>query len=70
MARHMDQMGKALENCIQHYNRMAGSLERRVLTAARRFEDLGVVAEAEPDLAAPRSITQAPRSSNMKEPQE
>jgi DNA recombination protein RmuC len=70
MARHMDQMGKALESCVQHYNRMAGSLERRVLTAARRFEDLGVVAEAEPDLAAPRTITQTPRSSEMKEPQE
>ena len=68
MARHMDQMGKALESCVQHYNRMAGSLERRVLTAARRFEDLGVVADAEPDLAPPRTITQTPRSSNFKEP--
>jgi len=70
MARHMDQMGKALESCVQHYNRMAGSLERRVLTAARRFEDLGVVADAEPELAPPRTITQTPRRSNLKEPQE
>jgi len=70
MARHMDQMGKALESCVQHYNRMAGSLERRVLTAARRFEDLGVVADAEPALASPRTITRTPRSNNMKESQE
>jgi DNA recombination protein RmuC len=69
MARHMDLMGKALESCVQHYNRMAGSLERRVLTAARRFEDFGVVAESEPAMDPPRSITQTPRSSNMKEPQ-
>ena len=69
MARHVDQMGKALESCVQHYNRMAGSLERRVLTAARRFEDLGVVAGEDPVLAAPRSITHTPRNS-MKETQE
>ena len=69
MARHVDQMGKALESCVQHYNRMAGSLERRVLTAARRFEDLGVVPGEDPVLAAPRSITQTPRN-NMKETQE
>jgi len=61
MARHMDQMGKALESSVQHYNRMAGSLERRVLTAARRFEDLGVVAGEEPTLASPRSIAHTPR---------
>jgi len=69
MARHVDQMGKALESCVQHYNRMAGSLERRVLTAARRFEDLGVVAGEDPVLAAPRSITHTPRN-RMKETQE
>jgi DNA recombination protein RmuC len=70
MARHMDQMGKALQSCVQHYNRMAGSLERRVLTAARRFEDLGVVADAEPSLTAPRSVDLAPRHSDMKDTQE
>jgi DNA recombination protein RmuC len=70
MARHMDQMGKALEACVQHYNRMTGSLERRVLTAARRFEDMGVVAGEDPALATPRSITQTPRRSNMKDTQE
>jgi len=69
MARHVDQMGKALESCVQHYNRMAGSLERRVLTAARRFEDLGVVPGEDPVLAAPRSITQTPRN-RTKENQE
>lgn len=68
MARHMDQMGKALESSVQHYNRMTGSLERRVLTTARRFEDLGIVAGEDPALASPRSIAHTPRH-NIKEPQ-
>jgi DNA recombination protein RmuC len=61
MTRHMDQMGKALESSVQHYNRMAGSLERRVLTAARQFEALGVVGGEDPALNQPRSIEQTPR---------
>ena len=68
-ARHMDQMGKALEACVQHYNRLAGSLERRVLTAARRFEDLGVVVGEDPSLAAPRTVTQTPRPNPIKDTQ-
>ena len=69
MARHMDQMGKALESSVQHYNRMTGSLERRVLTAARRFEDLGIVAGEDPTLASPRSIAHSPQR-NIKETKE
>lgn len=69
MARHMDQMGKALESSVQHYNRMAGSLERRVLTAARRFEDLSVVAGEAPTLTPPRSIAHTPHR-NIKETKE
>ena len=61
MARHMDQMGKALEDGVKHYNRMAGSLERRVLTAARRFKELGVVAGENPELTEPRTIARTPR---------
>jgi len=61
MTRHMDQMGKALEGCVQYYNRMSGSLERRVLTAARQFEDLGVVAAEDQALAPSRAVEQTPR---------
>jgi DNA recombination protein RmuC len=69
MARHMDQVGKALESSVQHYNRMTGSFERRVLTTARRFEDLGVVAGEDPALASPRTIAHTPRPS-IKDTQE
>jgi hypothetical protein len=48
---------------------MTGSFERRVLTTARRFEDLGVVAGEDPALAPPRTIAHTPRP-NIKESKE
>jgi DNA recombination protein RmuC len=41
-AEHMQRMGGALENSVQHFNNAVGSLERQVLPAARRFTELGV----------------------------
>ena len=41
-AEHMDKVGNALENSVQHFNNAVGSLERQVLPAARRFTELGV----------------------------
>lgn len=67
MTRHVDQMGKSLEDSVQHYNRMTGSLERRVLTAARRFESLGILAGEDPELPAPRSIDHSPRRAALKD---
>jgi DNA recombination protein RmuC len=40
-------LGAALRNCVEKYNRAAGSLESRVLPAARRFKELGVSAKEE-----------------------
>ncbi|GAA5150575.1 hypothetical protein GCM10025768_15780 [Microbacterium pseudoresistens] len=37
MARHADDLRKALERTVDSYNRFAGSLENRVLVTARRF---------------------------------
>ena len=42
---HMSSLGKTLQQTVDHYNRGVGSLERRLLPAARKFEDLGVVAD-------------------------
>jgi DNA recombination protein RmuC len=40
-------LGAALRICVEKYNRTAGSLESRVLPAARRFKELGVSAKEE-----------------------
>ncbi len=40
MGGHVQAMGRALETAVGSYNKFVGSLETRVLTQARRFEDL------------------------------
>ncbi|MFO7965111.1 MAG: DNA recombination protein RmuC [Desulfobacterales bacterium] len=42
MAKHLHRLGRNIESCTATYNRAVGSFERRVLTAARKFEELGV----------------------------
>ncbi|MDE0306733.1 MAG: DNA recombination protein RmuC [Albidovulum sp.] len=44
---HMDRLGRSLKQVIVHYNKGVGSLEGRVLPAARRFETLGVAASGD-----------------------
>lgn len=56
LARHADDLRKALERTVDTYNRFAGSLENRVLVTARRFP--GVDAAA---LSAPATITDGAR---------
>src|SRR5262249_56038801 len=36
-------LGRSLQQAVERYNKGVGSLEARVLPAARRFENLGVV---------------------------
>ena len=58
----IDQMGRDLDRCVGNFNRMVGSMERRVLVSARGFEDLGVVATEGGSLSAPDKIEQKSRS--------
>jgi len=39
---HLTKMGKQLGSSVDHYNRAVGSLERNVLSSARRFTELGL----------------------------
>jgi DNA recombination protein RmuC len=51
---HLDSLGKALNRSVGAYNSAVGSLESRVLPAARQFSRLGVVGETTdeiPDLS-------------------
>jgi len=55
-------LGVALRNCVEKYNRAAGSLESRVLPAARRFKELGVstreeIVALQPLESIPRELT-------------
>ena len=69
MGRHFEKMRRGLVQATEAYNETAGSLQRRVLPAARRFEELGAVAgekigevetiEKQPDaVTAPELLTQ------------
>ncbi len=59
MAEHIAGIGKGLEKANEAYNSAVGSLESRVLPAARKFKDLGAVSGAEIPVLAP--VETAPR---------
>ena len=58
MGAHVDKLGRSLSASVSAYNDAVGSLERRVVTTARRMSELGVVA---PGHAADRARTAARR---------
>ena len=52
-AEHFSGVGKGLDRAVETYNRAAGSLERRVFPAARRFTELGASSKKEIPPASP-----------------
>ncbi|HTL62932.1 MAG TPA: DNA recombination protein RmuC [Nitrospira sp.] len=47
LAEHVNDVGQSLGKSVLAYNKAVGSLETRILPAARRFKDLGVSSEKE-----------------------
>jgi DNA recombination protein RmuC len=60
LAEHIGGIGKGLEKANEAYNSAVGSLEARVLPAARKFKDLGAVSGDEIPVLSPVETT--PRS--------
>lgn len=55
---HLKRLGKSLEGVTRSYNQAVGSLERRVLPAARRLQDAGAMSAEAPE---PAPVTEAIR---------
>ncbi len=68
---HLARVGRGLTNAVESYNDAVGSLERRVLTQARRFNDLGVVGSGAQDmdeLGAVDAVVRTPQAPESSEP--
>ncbi|MBM4287322.1 MAG: DNA recombination protein RmuC [Deltaproteobacteria bacterium] len=61
----MEKLGAGLKTAVDSYNRAVGSLETRVLVAARKFPELGAVAG--PELPALSQVESAPRQVSVQE---
>jgi len=63
LGEHMAKLGAHLDRAVSTYNQTVGSLERRVLPAARRFSELGADGGKEiPTLDPVEKLTQAPQA--------
>ena len=56
LAEHMNDVGQALGKSVSAYNRAVGSLETRILPAARRFKELGVSSDRDISVLEPTEI--------------
>lgn len=62
MTKHSEDLRKAIENTVKHYNGFIGALETRVLSTARKFPGIDptkIIAESAEIHEAPRPITAA-----------
>ncbi len=56
LAEHMNDVGQALVKSVSAYNRAVGSLETRILPAARRFKELGVSSDRDIPVLGPTEV--------------
>ncbi len=58
---HLNSLGRDLEKCVSTFNQTVGSLERRVLPSARKFEEMGVTVKGGKTLIALSPVENKPR---------
>lgn len=56
LAEHLNDVGQALGRSVTAYNKAVGSLETRILPAARRFKELGVASDKDIPLLGPMEV--------------
>jgi DNA recombination protein RmuC len=66
LAGHFESLGNKLKGAVESYNNAIGSLENRVLTSARQFQNLDV-ATHEPEIATLPSVELTPRQMQVPE---
>jgi DNA recombination protein RmuC len=64
MGGHVDKLGRSLRRAVEDYNATVGSLERTVLTQARRLADLKVT---DRPLSSPEPVEEVPRALTARE---
>ncbi|MDE3017795.1 MAG: DNA recombination protein RmuC [Nitrospirota bacterium] len=65
LTEHLDDIGQSLAKSVQAYNKAVGSIETRVLPAARKFKELGIASDK--DLPRLEPIDSVPRSAPTSE---
>lgn len=56
LAGHMNDVGQALGKSVSAYNRAVGSLETRILPAARRFKEIGISSDKDIPVLEPAEV--------------
>jgi len=62
MVGHFNTLGSDLDKCVGTYNKAVGSLERRVLPTARKFEELGMIIKGEKNIPRLAPVDNKPRT--------
>ena len=65
MGQHINNLGRDIERATQTYNKVVGSLERRVFSSARKFKELGITQKDENKDLTVATIETTTRKLNM-----
>jgi DNA recombination protein RmuC len=67
MIGHVNKLGRDLDRCVGSYNQTVGSMEKRVMPAARRLQEMGTAFTDGKSLSDVNPVTERPRSLNNDE---